>query len=85
VSTLLEILEKIPDDENVYIVFFDGMEIEVTNCEAVSEPIYESKDYVLAGVVKKHVGDMRFHTPGTMIEVYLPDIKSIRKGSKILY
>ena len=77
---LISILENIPDNECVYVVFFSGMEIVLKNCENVDETIYDRTDLVIADVEKKVVGDKRFHTPGTKIEFSVNDIKLVKTG-----
>ena len=82
-NNLIYILENIPDDECVYVIFSDGMEIVLKNFESVDETIYNRDDLIVADVEKKIVGDKRFHTPGTIIEFSINDVKCVKNKSKV--
>lgn len=84
---IISILEAIPNGEIVHLIFNDGTEIEVSDCEKVDESIYDKSDLVLADVIRKITGDKRFHTQGTKIEFQAQDIKRAisAKNGEILY
>lgn len=74
IEELATSLEEIAGGEVIRVLFKNGEEFELSNCEVVDESIYGNRSTLMADVVKKVAGDERFHKPGTILEFSAQDI-----------
>lgn len=72
-------LESIPDGRVTVLTFKGGEVLELVDYEEVDESIYSKTGILTAGVQRKLVGDLRFHTPGTIIEFEFRHVECVKE------
>ena len=79
-------LEEVPEEEAVDVLFHTGERFELINCWVVEQEIYGNLTTVIGEVVRKLEGDLRFNTPGTLLEFDASDVLSaaiVSDGKKV--